>query len=78
MERERAAGPPPYREQAKYGPRGDQAGDDMFRIDRERWYEEFTGRSIADMSLQAQNDLCDAIARRFRTYTDGKRRSYSS
>ena len=33
----------------------------------------FTGRSIVGVSLQEQNDLCDAIARRFRAYTDGRR-----
>ena len=70
--RERAAGPPPYREQARYGPRGDAAGDDLFRNDRAIWYEKFTGRSIADVSLQEQNELCDAVARRFRAYTDGR------
>ena len=37
------------------------------------WYEKFTGRSIVGVSLQEQNDLCDAIARRFRAYTDGRR-----
>ena len=70
--RERAAGPPPYREQAKYGPRGDAAGDTLFRKDREDWYERFTGRCIVDATLQEQNELCDAIARRFRAYSDGR------
>ena len=44
----------------------------MFREDREKWYERFTGRSIAGASLQEQNELCDVIARRFRAYTDGR------
>ena len=71
-ERERAAGPPPYRVQPRYGPRGDAAGDKLFREERAVWYEAFTGRSIAAASLQEQNELCDAIERRFRTYTDGR------
>lgn len=50
-QRELAAGPPPRREQDKYGPRGDAAGDEIFRADREAWYERFTGRSIADNTL---------------------------
>ena len=70
--RERAAGQPPYREQPRYGPRGDTAGDLLFRKERAEWYEKFTGRLIADTCLQEQNELCDAIARRFRTYTDGR------
>lgn len=71
-QRELAAGPPPRREHAKYGPRGDAAGDEIFRADREKWYACFTGRSIADATLQEQNEVCDAIARRFREYTDGR------
>ena len=69
---ERIAGPPPRREQVKYGPRGDIAGDNKFRWDRAVWYENFTGRSIAEVSLQEQNELCDVIARRFREYTDSR------
>ena len=71
-QRECAAGPPPYREQLRYGPRGDAVGDELFRKERATWYEAFTGRSLAGVSLQEQNELCDAIARRFRTYTDGR------
>ena len=71
-ERERAAGPPPYREQARFGPRGDAAGDELFRTERAAWYDKFTGRSIASLSVHEQNELCDAIARRFRVYTDGR------
>ena len=71
-QRERKAGPPPSREQPRYGPRGDAVGDALFRKERAAWYEAFTGCSIADASLQEQNTLCDAIARRFRTYTDGR------
>ena len=71
-ERERTAGPPPYREQPRFGPRGDAAGDELFRKERATWYEEFTGHSIASLDLQEQNELCDVIARRFRAYTDGR------
>jgi hypothetical protein len=71
--RERAAGPPPRREQSHYGPGGDAVGDKMFHADRENWYERFTrGRSITDATLQEQNELCDAIARRFRQHSDGR------
>ena len=49
--REHAAGAPPYREQAKYGPLGDAAGNENFRADREAWYERFTARSIAEATL---------------------------
>ena len=69
---ERIAGPPPRREQAKYGPRGDIEGDNKFRRDRAEWYENFTGRSIDEVSLHEQNELCDVIARRFREYTDSR------
>jgi len=72
--RELTVGAPPYREQAKYGPLGDAAGNDLFRADREVWYERFTGRSIAEATLTEQNELCDAIARRFRAYSDGRAR----
>ena len=71
LHRERIAGPPPRREQAKYGPRGHIPGDNEFQRDRARWYENFTGRSIAEVSLQEQNDLCDVIAR-FRECTDSR------
>ena len=56
-ERERIAGQPPYREQPRFGPRGDAAGDELFRKERAVWYEAFTGRSIADASLQEENEL---------------------
>ena len=62
----------PRREHVKYGLRGDAEGDERFRKDREVWYERFTGRSIAEVSLHEQNELCDVIARRFREYTDGR------
>ena len=71
-ERERAAGPPPDRDSALYGPRGNARGDRRFRKDRETWYERFTGQSIKDASLQRQNELCDAVRRRFRAYNDGR------
>ena len=76
-ERERAAGPPPRRNMSKYGARGDAAGDEVFRKDREMWYEQFTGRSIDGVSLQEQNELCDVIARRFREYTDSEHPRYT-
>ena len=72
MQREQAAGPPPRREQVQYGERGDLTGDHRFRVDRESWYERFTGQSIAAVSLQEQNELCDVIARRYRAYSDGR------
>ena len=71
-ERESAAGRPPYREEPHFGPKGDAAGNKLFREERAAWYEKFTGRSITNASLQEQNELCGAIARRFRTYTDGR------
>ena len=39
---------------------------------RAKWYQQFTGRSIADVSLQEQNDLCDKYAHHFRDYSDGR------
>ncbi len=71
-EREHAAGRPPRREESRYGPRGNQDGDERFRIDRVEWYKLYTGESIADMTLREQNEVCDAIARRFREYTDSR------
>ena len=70
--REQAAGPPPDRDEPRYGPRGDTAGSDLFRRDRESWYERFAGQSIKGATLQDQNDLCDKIRRRFRSYSDGR------
>ena len=71
--RERAAGPPPRRDNIEeYGPRGDPYGDELFRTDRIKWYRSFTGGSIENLSLREQNEICDTIARRFRTYTDGR------
>ena len=69
---ERVAGPPPRREEHRFGPQGDTAGDQRFREKRAKWYQQFTGRSIADVSLQEQNDLCDKYARRFRDHSDGR------
>ena len=59
-EREHAAGRPPRREESRYGPRGNQDGDERFRIDRVEWYKLYTGESIADMTLREQNEVCDA------------------
>jgi len=64
--------PPPDRDEPRYGPRGDTAGSDLFRRDRESWYERFAGQSIKGATLQDQNDLCDKIRRRFRSYSDGR------
>ena len=70
--RERATGPPPRREEPRFGPRGDAAGDQLFRDKRAEWYQKFTGRSIEGVSLRDQNELCDKYARRFRDYSDGR------
>jgi hypothetical protein len=65
MQREQAAGLPPRRDQIQYGERGEPAGDERFRADRESWYERFTGYSLVSpslqstVSLQEQNELCD-------------------
>ena len=71
-ERELAAGPPPRREEQRYGPLCNKEGDERFRNDRREWYELYTGESIAGVSLRGQNEVCDAIARRFRQYTDSR------
>ena len=71
-QRERHTGPPPSRDEPRFGPRGDAVGDQLFREQRAAWYHQFTGKSIAGISLQEQNELCDAIARRFREYNDGR------
>ena len=70
--RERAAGPPPRREEVRFGPRGDAAGDQLFREKRAEWYQKYTGRSIEGVSLRDQNEMCDKYARRFRDYSDGR------
>ena len=62
----------PVSKEPRFGPRGDAAGNERFRNERAAWYEAFTGRSLAGVSLQQQNELCDTVARRFRAYTDGR------
>ena len=68
-ERERAAGPPPRRDDDCYllG----TAGDEAFRAARCEWFQRFTGVPL-EGSLATQNEQCDAIARRFRGYSDGR------
>ena len=68
-ERECAAGPPPRRSDESY-PAG-REGDDAFRADRRSWFQRFTGESLRG-DLAQQNEQCDAIARRFRGYSDGR------
>ena len=64
---------PPHRQDERYGPVKDNAaGDEAFRADRAAWYERATGDSLDGRSLAEQRRLCDAIARRFRAYSDGR------
>ena len=58
---------------SRYGPVKDNAaGDEAFRADRVAWDERATGDSLDGRSLAEQRRLCDAIARRFRAYSDGR------
>ena len=60
------ASPPPYREEARYGPLANNSmGDQKFRKDRAAWYERTTGQKLTG-SLARQNELCDTVARGFR------------
>ena len=69
----RANIPPPYREDTCYGPlASNTTGDDAFRKDRAVWYEHVTGESLDGLSLTAQWERVDVIARRFRDYNDGR------
>ena len=68
-ERERAAGPPPRRDNLRYA--AGKEGDDTFREDRRQWFEQFTGVPLCG-TVSEQNEKCDAIARRFRGYGDGR------
>lgn len=70
QERERAAGPPPRRDDAeKYGIGPE--GDATFRADRAAWYYRFTGLHLQGMLVE-QNEQFDVVARRFRGYSDGR------
>ena len=70
----RAGNPPPRRGDAKYGPQaGNPRGDDAFRDGRRAWYELVMEVSLEGIELSEQWRLCDALARRFRTYSDGRR-----
>ena len=53
-------------------PHGCPIGDQLFRAERVKWYHAFTGGSIEGLKVSEQNAICDTIARRFRTYTDGR------
>jgi len=64
---------PPHRDDERYGPLADNpAGDETFRADRALWYENVTGESLDGLSLAEQRQLCDAVARRFRSYSDSR------
>ena len=65
--------PPPRRADAKYTPlKGNPVGTAAFRADRAVWYERITGTDLNGLSLSDQQELCDAVARRFRQYNDGR------
>ena len=58
---------------AHYGPLANNVeGDEAFRKDRAVWYEHVTGESLDGLSLMEQWERVDVIARRFRTYSDGR------
>ena len=64
---------PPHRDDERYGPLADNpVGDEDFRADRALWYENVTGESLDGLSLAEQWQLCDAVARRFRAYSDSR------
>lgn len=59
------AGPPPLRDDPRYGPRANnRAGDDRFRADRAMWYESIMDEPLPDNACAWE--LCDAVARRYR------------
>ena len=68
-----SAGPPPQRKH--FGQRGCIAADEAFRVARARWYEKLTGRRLDcdELTLHQQFRMCDAVARAFRAFTDGRR-----
>merc|ERR1712093_284794 len=69
----RANLPPPHRDDARYAPlASNAAGDEAFRKDRAVWYEHVTGESLDGLSVAEQWERVDAVARRFREYTDGR------
>ena len=69
----RANIPPPRREDGRYGPLAENSeGDEAFRADRAVWYEHVTGESLDGLTLAEQWERVDVIARRFRTYSDGR------
>lgn len=71
--RARTGGPPPHRDEERYGPLAhNPEGDEAFRSDRRAWYERATGESLAGVSLAEQWQRADAYARRFRVYSDGR------
>ena len=66
--------PPPHRDHARYGPRAcNPAGDELFRRERARWYEDCTGGSLEGLDLAEQWRRVDTVARAFRADTrDGR------
>jgi len=68
-DRERQAGVPPQRDDLCYA--AGSHGDEAFRADRRAWFQLFTGTPL-EGTLAQQNEQCDAIARRFRAYGDGR------
>tara|TARA_B110001450_G_scaffold164185_1_gene153063 strand:+ start:61 stop:516 length:456 start_codon:yes stop_codon:yes gene_type:complete len=68
-ERERQAGPPPRRDELRFREMDRTQGDRAFRADRRAWFQRFTGVRL-EGTLADQNEQCDAIARRFRGYSD--------
>jgi hypothetical protein len=73
VRREQQAGPPPRREDEAYQ---HALGDAHFRSDRACWYRAFTGKAL-EGSLAEQNLQFDAIARRFRAYSDGRTSTFT-
>ena len=74
-------GPPPLRGDPEYGPRaGNPEGDEQFRQDRTRWYEQYmyTGSSLEGLSLSEQWQRVDRVARAFRADTRDGRAGYSA
>ena len=66
---EHAGDRPPHREAARYGPLADNAaGDEEFRADRAAAWVSGSETQL----LGEQWQRCDAVARRFRAYTDGR------
>ena len=66
MERAQERGPPPWRDDPRYGPRANNPeGDARFRDDRAEWYQAIMGEPLPN-DLKQQWRLCHAVARRYR------------